>query len=72
MWEVVQRKENICNFIKILPVKVLTGNRIILGLGKGDMILVTKSRDRLVQDDLGTGVAGGLCIIKYYTIDASR
>ena len=43
-------RDNICNFKEILPVNVLTGNGIILGLGRGDIMLATKLGDRLVQD----------------------
>ena len=45
-------RDNIRNFKESLPVKVLTENGIILGLGRGDIMfkLATKLSDRLVRD----------------------
>ena len=43
-------KENICNFVEIPLVKVLTGNSKILGVGKGEVLLATKLGERLVED----------------------
>ena len=56
-------KDNIRNFIEISPVKVLTGNGIILGLGKGDRVLSTKIGRCVIQDVIWVPELQGGCAL---------
>ena len=56
-------KKNIRNFVEISPVKVLTINGTILGLGKGEVLLATKLGERLVEDVIWVPELQGGCAL---------
>src|SRR5258706_7067930 len=56
-------KSNIRNFIDISPVKVLTGNGIILGLGRGNVVLSTKIGSRVIYDVIWVPELQGGCAL---------